>query len=222
MMKYLIAVLIGILICVVCISSGPGLFGQKGDNRKSIEVVVTKQPVKIEPDNEAIASYKRSIDTIPDNKQEHDQIARLRSSGYTPEAWLNKQVQTGRQQIQDRFALQWQDINRSRQQIQDRVALQWQEINRRRRFIGVGEANRMQQELHNRAEPEVLRLNRMQQELNTRAKQEMLQFKQKAQNQMARLKEIDNLGTKGLITNPDEVKWRIVLGHEIESAMFPK
>lgn len=201
MMKYLIAVLIGILICVVCISSGPGLFGQKGDNRirsgmtieqfkeplkNQINPLVPKQPVKIEPDNEAIASYKRSIDTIPDNKQEHDQIARLRSSGYTPEAWLNEQIQTGRQQIQDRYALQWKEANRSA------------------KFLGR------------------VKHQQMLRQIDMSAKQEMLQFNQKAQNQMARLKEIDNLGTKGLITNPDEVKWRIVLGHEIESAMFPK
>ena len=200
-MKYLIAVLIGILICVVCISSGPGLFGQKGDNRirsgmtieqfkeplkNQINPLVPKQPVKIEPDNEAIASYKRSIDTIPDNKQEHDQIARLRSSGYTPEAWLNEQIQTGRQQIQDRYALQWKEANRSA------------------KFLGR------------------VKHQQMLRQIDMSAKQEMLQFNQKAQNQMARLKEIDNLGTKGLITNPDEVKWRIVLGHEIESAMFPK
>lgn len=201
MMKYLIAVLIGILICVVCISSGPGLFGQKGDNRiragmtieqfkeplkNQINPLVPKQPVKIEPDNEAIASYKRSIDTIPDNKQEHDQIARLRSSGYTPEAWLNEQIQTGRQQIQERYALQWKEANRSA------------------KFLGR------------------VKHQQMLRQIDMSAKQEMLQFNQKSQNQMARLKEIDNLGTKGLITNPDEVKWRIVLGHEIESAMFPK
>ncbi len=173
---------LAVLVCLVCfwaVKSGT-------NDIDSIEAVVPKQPVKIEPDNEAIASYKRSIDTIPDNKQAHDQIARLRSSGYTPEAWLNEQIQTGRQQIQNRFTLQWNEINRSA------------------RFIGRQKALNMRRQLH------------------TKAKQEMLQFNQKAQNQLARLKEIDNLGTKGLITNPDEVKWRIVLGPEIESAMFPK
>ena len=173
---------LAVVVCLVCfwaVKSGT-------NDIDSLEAVAPKQPVKIEPDKEAIASCKRSIDTIPDNKQEHDQIARLRSSGYTPEAWLNEQIQTGRQQIQDRFALQWKEANRSA------------------KFLGR------------------VKHQQMLRQIDMSAKQEMLQFNQKAQNQLARLKEIDNLGTKGLITNPDEVKWRIVLEPEIESALFPK
>lgn len=173
---------LAVLVCLVCfyaVKSGT-------NDIESIEAVVPKQPVKIDPDNEAIASYKRSIDTIPDNKQAHDQIARLRSSGYTPEAWLNEQFDAGRQQIQDRFALQWN------------------EVNRRARFLGP------------------MRHKQMLQQIDLKARTEMLQFNQQAQNQLAQLKQIDNLATKVVLTNPDEVKWRIVLGHEIESAMFPK
>lgn len=173
---------LAVLVCLVCfwaVKSGT-------NDIDSLEAVVPKQPVKIEPDKEAIASCKRSIDTIPDNKQEHEQIARLRSSGYTPEAWLNKQIQTGRQQIQDRYALQWNEVNRSA------------------KFLGPTKHRQMLRQI------------------DMSAKQEMLQFNQQAQAQLTQLQNIDRLAGQGLLTNPDEVKWRIVLEPEIESAMFPK
>lgn len=172
---------LAVLVCLVCFCAV-----KSGTNDiDSIEAVVPKQPVKIEPDNEAIASYKRSIDTIPDNKQAHDQIARLRSSGYTPEAWLNEQFDAGRQQIQERFTLQWN------------------EINRRASSLGPERHQQMLTELHGKG------------------KAEMLRFNQEAQRNLAQLKQIDQLATQGAISNPEEVKWRIVLGPEIESAMFP-
>ena len=151
-----------------------------------VEAVVLKQPVKIESDNEAIASYKMSIDTIPDNKQAHDQIARLRSSGYTPESYMQEEVQAGRHRIQEKLNLAWSTVNANA------------------RILGPQQHQAMLAQLH------------------ANAKQEMLEFNQKAQMQLAQLKQIDNFATKGLITNPDEVKWRIVLGPEIESAIFPE
>ncbi|MBW7988472.1 MAG: hypothetical protein FVQ84_00390 [Planctomycetes bacterium] len=167
------------LVCFWAVKSGT-------NDIDSIEAVVPKQLVKIESDNEAITSYKRSIDTIPDNKQEHDQIAGLRSSGYTPEAWLNEQFNEGRNNIQQKFGLAWDTINRNA------------------RYLGRDKHMAMLRQI------------------DANARQEMLQFNQQAQQQLAQLKQIDNLATKGLITNPDEVKWRIVLGPEIESAMFQK
>ena len=103
----------------------------------------------------------------------------------TPESVINKQITTGRQQIQDRFALQWNEINRSAQ------------------FIGRQKASNMRRQLH------------------TKAKQEMLQFNQQAQQQMAQLQNINRLAEQGMITNPDEIKARVVFGADVARSMYP-
>lgn len=108
------------------------------------------------------------------------------AGGMAPESVINKQIQTGRQQIQDKFTLQWDEINRSA------------------RFVGQAKTQRMQRELH------------------TKAKQEMLQFNQQAQQQMAQLQNITKMGEQGMITNPDEIKARMVYGADVARSMFPR
>jgi len=62
------------------------------------------------------------------------------------ESYVNEQIETGRKQIQDRFTLAWDEINRSK------------------RFIGAGKAKRMQQELHTKAKQEMLQFNQQAQQ----------------------------------------------------------
>jgi hypothetical protein len=66
----------------------------------------------------------------------------------TPESSLDEQIQTGRQQIQDKYALQWKEVNRSK------------------RFIGAAKSKRMLREIDAKAKQEMLQFNqqaRMQQ-----------------------------------------------------------
>ena len=67
-------------------------------------------------------------------------------STITPESMLEEQIQTGRRQIQDRFNLQWQEINRSS------------------RFIGQQKALNMRQQLHAKAKQEMLQFNQQAQQ----------------------------------------------------------
>jgi len=62
------------------------------------------------------------------------------------ESYVNEQIETGRKQIQDRFTLAWDEINRSK------------------RFIGAGKAKRMQQELHTKAKQEMQNIDRLQEQ----------------------------------------------------------
>jgi hypothetical protein len=103
----------------------------------------------------------------------------------TPESMLKQETQTGRQQIQQRFNLAWNEINRSA------------------RFIGRTKAERMRHELH------------------TKAQQEMLQFNQQAKQQIAQLRNIDQLAQQGAITNPDEIKARLTLDPAVVKGMYP-
>ena len=64
----------------------------------------------------------------------------------TPESILNEQIQSGRQQIQNKYALQWKEINRSR------------------RFIGTGKAQRMLREIDVKAKQEMLQFNQQAQQ----------------------------------------------------------
>ena len=57
-------------------------------------------------------------------------------------------------------------------------------------------------------------------ELYAQSKQAMLEFDQKAEQGMGQLKQIDKLVEAGAIKDPDETKWRLVLGPEAEKAMF--
>ena len=67
-------------------------------------------------------------------------------SAITPESMLREQIQTGKQQIQDKYALQWKEISRSA------------------RFIGPTKANRMLQEIDTRAKQEMLQFNQQAQQ----------------------------------------------------------
>jgi len=64
----------------------------------------------------------------------------------TPESMLEQEIQTGRQQIQSKFKLAWDEINRSS------------------RFIGRQKALNMRQELHTRAKQEMLQFNQQAQQ----------------------------------------------------------
>lgn len=71
---------------------------------------------------------------------------RLPQSHLTPESMLEQEIQTGRQAIQDKYALQWKEVNRSR------------------RFIGAGKANRMLQQIDMSAKQEMLQFNQQAQQ----------------------------------------------------------
>jgi len=64
----------------------------------------------------------------------------------TPESMLNEQIQTGRQRIQDKYALQWQEINRSK------------------RFIGAVKAQQMLRQIDMKAKQEMLQFNQQAQQ----------------------------------------------------------
>lgn len=64
----------------------------------------------------------------------------------TSESMLNEQIRVGRQQIYDRFSLQWQEINRSR------------------KFIGGFKADTLQRELHAKSRQEMLQFNQQAQQ----------------------------------------------------------
>ena len=59
----------------------------------------------------------------------------------TPELFINEQTRTGRQQIQDKYALQWKEVNRSK------------------RFIGAAKSKRMLREIDAKAKQEMLAFN---------------------------------------------------------------
>ena len=104
-----------------------------------------------------------------------------------PESVFQREYESGQQQIQQQFTLQWDEINR-----------------RARSF---GSPARHKQALD---------------ELYTKSQQMMLQFNQGMQQRSDQLKRIDALAQQGKIQNPDEVKWRMVLGPEAERGMFPE
>jgi len=70
----------------------------------------------------------------------------LPAGNVTPESFLNEQIQTGRQQIQDKYALQWKEVNRSK------------------RFIGAGKTKRLLREIDTKAKQEMLQFNQQAQE----------------------------------------------------------
>jgi len=77
--------------------------------------------------------------------------AQIPQGRLTSESMLNQEIQTGRQAIQDKYALQWKNANRSR------------------RFIGVAKTNRLLQEIDARAKQEML-------QFNQRAQQQLIQL----------------------------------------------
>lgn len=69
----------------------------------------------------------------------------------TPESLLKQEIQTGRQAIQDKYALQWKNANRGR------------------RFVGTGKTSRILRDIDTRAKQEML-------QFNQRAEQQMIQL----------------------------------------------
>ncbi len=103
----------------------------------------------------------------------------------TPESFINEQTRIGRQQIDNKYKLMWNEINRSA------------------RFTGRQKASNMQRQLI------------------AKGKQEMLQFNQRAQQQLAQLRNIDQLTQQGMINNPDEIKARMTFGADVAKSMYP-
>lgn len=82
----------------------------------------------------------------PQYGQQFRQLPAATRRDLTPESMLNNQIQTGRKQIQDRFTLQWNEINRSA------------------RFVGRQKAANMRQQLHTKAKQEMLQFNQQAQQ----------------------------------------------------------
>jgi len=76
--------------------------------------------------------------------QSHGNV--LPAANITPESYLEEQIQSGRQQIQDKYALQWKEVNRSRQ------------------FLGAGKSKRMLREIDTKAKQEMLAFNQQAQQ----------------------------------------------------------
>jgi len=90
------------------------------------------------------------------------------------------------------------------QDIQQRFESQWNEVNSRAKTLG----QRKQMEMLN--------------ELQSKATQEIMTFRQQTQQQMQQLQLVDRLAQQNSSINANEVKMRMVLGPETETAMFPK
>lgn len=98
-----------------------------------------------------------------------------------------------------------QEYESGQRRIQQQFELQWNEINRRARSFKSPAQH--QQALD---------------DLYAKGQQTMLQFNQGMQQRSEQLKRIDQLAQQGVIQNPDEVKWRMMLGPEAERGAFPK
>ena len=81
----------------------------------------------------------------------HQQLPAATRRDLTPESVLEQEMQTGKQQIQDKYALQWKEVTRSR------------------RFIGATKANQMLRQIDMKAKQEML-------QFNQRAEQQMAQL----------------------------------------------
>lgn len=97
-----------------------------------------------------------------------------------------------------------QEYESGQRQIQQQFKLQWDEINRRARSFKSPAQHKQALD-----------------ELYTKGQQTMLQFNQGMKQRSDQLKRIDQLARQGAIQDPDEVKWRMVLGPEAERGMFP-
>lgn len=71
----------------------------------------------------------------------HEQLPAATRRDLTPESFLDEQIQSGRQRIQDKYALQWKEVNRSK------------------RFVGAGKTKRMLRDIDAKAKQEMLRFN---------------------------------------------------------------
>lgn len=92
----------------------------------------------------------------------------------------------------------------SRKEHQRRFNNEWNNLDKQIRILG----------------PE--RLNQMQQSLYTRNQREAFDLNKQTESQINHFKEIDQLAQQGLMTNPYEVKMRMILGPETERAVFPQ
>ncbi|MCK4815501.1 hypothetical protein KA005_07010 [bacterium] len=121
----------------------------------------------------------------PQYGQSFQQFPAATRRDLTPESFINEQVRINKQQIQNKYALQWKEVNRSR------------------RFIVTAKANTMLQNI------------------DAKAKQEMLQLSQQAQQQMIQLQNIDRLAQQGAVTNPEQIKARMMFGADVAGQMYP-
>lgn len=104
----------------------------------------------------------------------------------SPESVFQQEYESGQQQIQQQFELQWNEINR-----------------RARSFKSPTQHKQALDELY------------------AKGQQTILRFNQEMQQRSDQLKRIDQFAEQGAIQNPDEIKWRMVLGPEAERGMFP-
>lgn len=116
------------------------------------------------------------------------QFQQLPAGDISPEEDINRQVETGRRNIQQKFALQWQTVNRNA------------------KFLG----QRKHQE--------------MLMQIDSNARAEMLEFNQRAEEQLASLRQIDNIAQAGGITpqTQERLKASRVYGRETAEAMHPE
>lgn len=110
---------------------------------------------------------------------------------YNPETILQEQFESQRQQIQERFRLQWEDVNR---QADDGL---------------FGSQKEYEQTLHE--------LHVQMQQANS----EFDQKAEQAIGQLTQIDKLREMGAFQSDQQADETKWRIVLGPEAERAMFP-
>ncbi|KKN32989.1 hypothetical protein LCGC14_0808150, partial [marine sediment metagenome] len=82
----------------------------------------------------------------PQYGQQFQQFPAATRRDLTPEVSLQQEIQTGRKQIQDRFTLQWNELNRSA------------------RFVGRQKVANMRQQLHTKAKQEMLQFNQQAQQ----------------------------------------------------------
>jgi len=93
-------------------------------------------------------------------------------------------------------------LQRGIRRIQDKYRLQWDEVNKRRNILG------------GRKQMEMLST------IDMKGKQELQAFIQSVQQQQDQLAQVDQLAQQGGF-DPYEAKMRMVLGPEVEAAMFP-
>ena len=115
-------------------------------------------------------------------------FTQLPAGDVSPEQDIQRQAETGRRNIQQKYALQWQTVNRNA------------------KFLG----QRKHQE--------------MLMQIDSKAKAEMLEFNQRAEEQLASLRQIDNIAQAGGITpqTQEKLKATRVYGRETAEAMHPE
>lgn len=100
-----------------------------------------------------------------------------------------------------------ENINAQKQHIQEQFQIQWNSINSAAQRNMFKSPKEHEEALH---------------ELYVKNVAMMQEFDSKAEDFRRQLQQIDKLAEQGAIQNPEEAKWRLVLGPETEQAMFPK